>query len=408
MAAERQIAGIVLLCDLDGVVRQVIRNNLNIADQLAPGRSFALAVDRASQAKALSFMVELRANGAVFDWAMNVPADGEITTLHFAGMATDDSLLIVGAGSSDEILKLSKEVSISHDDQVNVLHAALEACMARSRTQTTQDARFYDELSGLNNEMANLQRELAKKNVDLQKLNQLKNQFLGMAAHDLRTPLGIIMTYSEFLMDELADVLEEEHERFLDIIFTSSQFMLRLVNDLLDIATIESGQLTLDRWPTDLIALVRRSVDLFDAIAHKKGVQLLCHADEPLSLMMIDKSKIDQVLNNLLSNAVKYSYPHSVVEVRVSASDNHAVISVKDNGQGIPADELDSLFQWFGTTRTKGTAGEKSTGLGLAIAHKIVTGHGGRIWVESEVGKGSVFYVSLPLDSSMGHLLDKE
>ncbi|MBN1581735.1 MAG: HAMP domain-containing histidine kinase [Anaerolineae bacterium] len=408
MAAERQIAGIVLLCDLDGLVRQVIRNDLSIADQLAPGRSFALAVDRASLAKALSFMVELRANGAVFDWAMNVPTDGEITTLHFAGIATGDSLLIVGARSSDEILKLAKEMASSHDDHMNVLHAALEACVKRSRTQTSQNVHFYDELSRLNNEMANLQRELAKKNVDLEKLNQLKNQFLGMAAHDLRTPLGIIMTYSEFLMDELAGVLNEEHERFLDIIFTSSQFMLQIVNDLLDVATIESGQLTLYRWPTDLTALVRRSVDLFATIAQKKDVQLLCYADESLPLLMIDRDKIDQVLNNLLSNAIKYSYPDGLVEVRVSSSDDHAVISVKDHGQGIPTDERDNLFQWFGTTRTKGTAGEKSTGLGLAIAHKIITGHEGRIWFESEVGQGSTFYVSLPVDELSDMLPDKE
>jgi signal transduction histidine kinase len=114
--------------------------------------------------------------------------------------------------------------------------------------------------------------------------------------------------------------------------------------------------------------------------------------------MTLDPVKIEQVLSNLLSNAVKFSHSGSEVAIRLERQADHVVISVKDEGQGIPPEEIDRLFEWFGRTSVKGTEGEKSAGLGLAIARKIVLGHGGKIWVGSEVGKGSTFYVSLPLE----------
>jgi hypothetical protein len=133
-------------------------------------------------------------------------------------------------------------------------------------------------------------------------------------------------------------------------------------------------------------------------LAQGKRIKLSFLHDGRVGRTTVDGLKIEQVLNNLVSNAIKYSYPDSTVQVRLEKSEGHALISVADRGQGIPADELDKLFQWFGRTRVKGTAGEKSTGLGLAIAQRIVVGHGGKIWVKSEVGRGSTFYVSLPLD----------
>jgi signal transduction histidine kinase len=256
---------------------------------------------------------------------------------------------------------------------------------------------MYDELSRLNNELANLQRELAKKNAELERLNRLKDQFLGMAAHDLRTPLSIILGYSSFLQEDLVGALGEEQAEFLSVIRSSSRFMLHLVNSLLDVATIESGKLELDLQPTDLAELVARNVTLNAALAEGKQIRLACECDESLPPMALDGPKIEQVLNNLLSNAIKFSYPEGRVEVRLVRQGNHALLSVADHGRGIPEEQLDALFQWFARSRAKGTAGEKGTGLGLAIAQKIVEGHMGGIWVESAVGQGSTFFVSLPI-----------
>jgi signal transduction histidine kinase len=297
-------------------------------------------------------------------------------------------------------MQMYEEMMSINNEQTNALRMALKDQAQEGQNKTRHDSHYYDELSRLNNELANLQRELAKKNAELERLNRLKDQFLGMAAHDLRTPLGIIMGYSEFVIDEASEMLDEDHIEFLHIIRSSSNFMLQLVNDLLDISTIESGQLDIQLCPTDLGALVKHSVALNSVIAQSKQIELSFKQEDLLPSVRIDAARIDQVLNNLISNAIKYSFPESRVQVRLSRGDSSALIAVQDQGQGIPQQELDKLFQWFGKTRVKGTAGEKSTGLGLAISQRIVLSHGGKIWVESQVGRGSTFYVSLPLESS--------
>lgn len=230
----------------------------------------------------------------------------------------------------------------------------------------------------------------------LHALNEQKNKFLGMAAHDLRNPIGGILGYSELLLEE---ELDEETATVVRKIQSSSQFMLRLLNDLLDLSQIESGKLELRREPTDVVALVTQNVELNRIIASKKkiDVALVCGADIPH--LDVDPGKIEQVLSNLISNGIKYSHPDTTVTVSVERHENDVLISVRDQGQGIPAEELHKVFQEFQKTSVKSTAGEKSTGLGLAIVQKIVDGHGGRIGVESEVGKGSTFYFSLPVQA---------
>jgi len=234
--------------------------------------------------------------------------------------------------------------------------------------------------------------------IKLKTVNDEKNQFLGMAAHDLRTPLNLILMNSQLMHSGVLGELNEKQIKFFSIIESSSEFMVRLIDDLLDISKIESGKLELNLQSTDLISLVKHNVELNSVLAEEKQIELLFSYDEHLPKIMIDAHKIEQVLNNLISNAIKFSYPQSTIEIHVTRSENNAVISVRDKGQGIPADELDKLFKPFEKSSVKGTEGEKSTGLGLIIVRKIVEGHQGEIWVESEVGKGATFYVSLPIN----------
>ncbi|MBC8235066.1 hybrid sensor histidine kinase/response regulator [bacterium] len=254
------------------------------------------------------------------------------------------------------------------------------------------------ELERANNELLAMKRELEQKNAELEELNEQKNLFLGMAAHDLRSPLSIIQSYSGFLLDIESGVLSKEQEiDFLSIIKSNSNFMLQLIDDLLDISKIESGKLELNLYQTDLLSLVKDNVALNSVLADKKQIKLSFSYDEVLPEMMIDAPKIEQVLNNLISNAVKFSYPHSTVEIYVARSEANTVISVKDEGRGIPSDALDKLFNPFEKISATGAEDEKGTGLGLVIARRIVDEHQGKIWVESEVGKGATFYVSLPI-----------
>jgi signal transduction histidine kinase len=251
----------------------------------------------------------------------------------------------------------------------------------------------------LNQELNNLTRELLKKNVELKKLNDLKNQFLGIAAHDLRNPIGIIMTYSNFILEELNHEMTDAQITMLNTIQTTSEFMLRLLEELLDINALESGKLRLEAHKTDLLGLVRTNTSMMNVIAAKKNIHIQVESYETIPEVIIDRGKIEQVLNNLISNAVKFSLPGTTVTVKLFLTGDHVTVAVVDQGPGIPANETDRLFKPFQRTSVKATAGEKSTGLGLSIVRNIILGHHGKIWVESKVGVGSAFYFSLPLSS---------
>jgi signal transduction histidine kinase len=249
------------------------------------------------------------------------------------------------------------------------------------------------------NDANSLSRELQKKNVMLTRLNELKNQFMGMAAHDLRNPLAIILAYSEFLHEDSQNVLSDKNASLMLKIRNSSEFMLNLLNDLLDVSKIESGNIGLRLELTDIQTLVQGAVELNQVLASKKKIELRYHRSKNLPRVNIDLPKIEQVINNILSNAVKYSRCETIVNIEIVHRDSQLIVSVRDQGQGIAPEDQQRIFQPFQTVALKGTAGEKSTGLGLMIAQKIVTAHGGRIWVESAEGQGTTFCFSIPVSA---------
>jgi len=268
------------------------------------------------------------------------------------------------------------------------------------------DGASFEELSRVNNEFANLQREMAKKNAELAKLNELKNRLLGVAAHDLRSPLGVILSYAEFLESDAAQTMDEQQREFVTTIRQTSEFMLHMVTDLLDVAAIDGGQLTLDRQPTDVIELTRRNVKLNGVLSARKAIAIEFEAPAAMPEIAFDRGKIEQVLNNLIGNAVKFSHAGRAVHVSITAADGVVTLAVRDQGQGIPEADLPKLFKPFSKTSVRSTAGEQSTGLGLSIVRNIVEGHGGRIWVESEVGRGSTFSFTLPMATVSGAAIE--
>jgi signal transduction histidine kinase len=261
----------------------------------------------------------------------------------------------------------------------------------------TADLAFVQqEIVALNNELGSLTRELSRKNAELSRLNEIKNRFLGMAAHDLRKPVGAMLTYTEFLIDEAGPRLNEEQRRFLGIIRSSCDFMARLIDDFLDVAVIESGHLSIHRSAVDPATIVAASMAVADVHARRKGV--LCQVDAPPQPPIpVDAAKMEQVLNNLVINAIEHSKPGDTVGVCTSMTKDEWVVTVKDRGTGIDPDDLARLFSVFESGRVRKTAGEKSTGLGLAIAKKIVEGHGGIISAESAPGAGTTFTVRIPV-----------
>lgn len=377
-------SGLALLCDLNGNLLEVLRDPQGLAAGLQPGMPFARLAARGSLGKALSFLAEIRAQGAAFDWEINLQAGDQIHTLHFSGGKSGEVFVIAGAENGKFSLALYEEMMRISNEQTNALRAA--------HKEAARDDTLFDKISRLNNELVDMQRELARQKTELERLNAEKNRYLGMAAHDLRNPLHAIMMSSEFLLDECLSV---ETREFIETIYETSQFMARLVDDLLNVAQIEAGELNLDYAPVDLPALIRRNAAINHPLAARKGIELVYDIPEELPRALLDAAKLEQVLNNLIGNAVKFSPPGGKVIICLEAQGETFVLSVRDRGPGIPPERMKTLFRPFQRGET-GTAGEKSIGLGLSIVKRIVEGHGGQIWVESQPGQGAAFYVQLP------------
>jgi signal transduction histidine kinase len=239
--------------------------------------------------------------------------------------------------------------------------------------------------------------ELQEKNIALEAMNTLKNEVMGMAAHDLRSPIGNIHNLAELILDDNGEMGQEERAEIVTMICNLSQGMMNLLNDLLDITAIESGKIDLQPTPVAMRPYLWETEHYHRLLAERKKIHLITEVADNLPVVVFDQQRIRQVLNNLLSNAIKFSPMHTVVRLRVYTTPVGIEFSVIDHGQGIPSEELSRLFGAFQRTSAKPTAGEHSTGLGLSICKRIVELHGGRIGVESEVGRGSRFFFVLPL-----------
>lgn len=231
----------------------------------------------------------------------------------------------------------------------------------------------------------------------LVELNQIKNRFLGIAAHDLRNPLATVRGLSEILMSEATGPLTSEQQEYLTVINTASNSMLALVNDLLDISIIESGKLELQLKKESITRLIEERIHIYRVLAEKKEVNINYQFNEVPS-PFFDPNRITQVFDNLLSNAIKFSPAGSSVDIAVTQEEEVVRISVRDEGPGISPEDQNKIFREFEKSSVKPTAGETSTGLGLAIAKKIVDAHHGTMWVESQAGSGSIFSFTLPIE----------
>ncbi|MEP7357997.1 MAG: hybrid sensor histidine kinase/response regulator [Anaerolineales bacterium] len=244
--------------------------------------------------------------------------------------------------------------------------------------------------------------ELAAANSDLRRLDQLKDELLTITSHDLRSPLTSIQMAADMLAGKLDDLPRETVRSFLQDISAGARHLIELVNDLLDLARLESGQARVHAEGLLVSEVVRASVKAlaYNAQAKQIGVQVEVQPDEPV--LLADRLKLSQVFNNLLSNAVKFTRPGGQVQIGVAPVPGGVGVAVTDTGLGIRAEDLPRLFGKFAQTRTRATADEKGTGLGLSITKQLVELHGGRIEVASVVGVGSTFTVHLPAASHAG------
>lgn len=239
-------------------------------------------------------------------------------------------------------------------------------------------------------------REIEQKNKQLVRLNEEKDEFIGMAAHDLRNPLSGITSVASMLKTD-HDIPEEEFEEYVDLIGLSADRMLNLINNLLDVNAIENGSNRVDIESVDIQKPLKRTVNNFKTLAEKKQIGLVTHFDSDSLPVMADVEAVQRVLENLLSNAIKYAPVGSTVAVSTQLQESKMELSVKDEGPGIPDEEKQQLFERYSKLSTKTTGNESSTGLGLFIVKNLVEEMQGSVRCESRPGEGAEFIITLPV-----------
>lgn len=272
-------------------------------------------------------------------------------------------------------------------------------------TDITQRKKAQDALQSLT---SSLEQKVQERTAELEVARdqaliatQHKSEFMAGMSHELRTPLNAVIGFSEVLLEKMFGELNPKQEDYLQDILSSGRHLLALINDILDLAKIESGRMELELTTFDLPTLLRDTLTLMRERATRHGIEATLEIDSRLGDCTADERKVKQTLLNLLSNALKFTPDGGKILVKAIPNREHVEISVSDNGIGIAPDYQEKIFKEFYQAEGNYTGKREGTGLGLALTKKFVELHGGRIWVESEVGRGSVFTFSLPIRESV-------
>jgi len=269
-----------------------------------------------------------------------------------------------------------------------IIRDVSERRMAEEKLRAVQDA-YTDELAAKN-------RELEARNVEVERANQMKSEFLSGMSHELRTPLHTIIGFTELLEEEIEGPLNAKQQRFIHHIHRDSQHLLALINDVLDLSKIESGRLELQHELFPLAEGLEEAVSSVRPRGEAKSIHIETSVPEGLEIFA-DRLRFKQILYNLLSNAVKFTPEKGRISVTVTTRPDFIEVAVADTGIGIPKEEHETVFDKFYQVGQRHAGGKDGTGLGLAITRRLVEEHGGLIQLQSEPGKGSCFTFTIPL-----------
>ena len=290
-----------------------------------------------------------------------------------------------------------------------VAHVPLSA---RGRTIGLLSAYFHDQreltdtqaralrtiarLVSVANENADLVGELRVNNLQLERANRLKSEFLASVSHELRTPMNAIIGYTKLMLDGLDGEMTAQQQTDLFRVAQAADNLLGLINSLLDLAKIEAGKMELNVEEVNITEVTDEALELVRPHADEKGLQVRALIPTGLPNVWADRARVRQVLANMLANAVKFT-ERGTVSVAATAAEGWVTVSVSDTGVGISPEAQAYVFDEFRQADSSTTRRYGGTGLGLAISKRLVTLHGGRIWVDSEVGRGSTFHFTLPI-----------
>ena len=301
-------------------------------------------------------------------------------------------------GSIGLALLLGYAISWSLVGPVREMDARLRQITSGDFSQRV-DIPNRDELGTLAANLNRMNDELGRLYGQLEAANRHKSEFLANMSHELRTPLNAIIGFSEVLLERMFGELNDKQAEYLDDILTSGRHLHSLINDILDLSKVEAGRMELDLATFDLPLALDNALTLVRERAARHGIALDLSVDQRIDSLVGDERKIKQVLLNLLSNAVKFTPEGGRITLKAALADGSVEISVTDTGVGIAPEDQDAIFEEFRQVGAD-SAKREGTGLGLTLAKRFVELHGGRIWVKSEVGKGSTFAFTLPRQAS--------
>jgi signal transduction histidine kinase len=301
------------------------------------------------------------------------------------------------------LISNSKVVGILslENDVVNAFSAddlRLLTTLSNNLVMLIERARLFEEVEKARAELENRATALEEANASLLELDRLKSQFLANISHELRTPLNSIIGFSEVLIDEIPGTVNGEQQEFLQDILDSGQHLLALINDLLDFSKIEAGRMALEPSTFGVKSLFDELRNSVAPLIDRKSQRLVFQQDDAVPPLTADHLRIKQVFINLLSNANKFTPEGGFITVSCRlAEPDMLLFTIQDTGIGIRPEDQDIIFEEFRQVDGSMTREVSGSGLGLAISKQIVEMHQGKIWVESELGQGSTFFIRLPV-----------
>jgi signal transduction histidine kinase len=253
-----------------------------------------------------------------------------------------------------------------------------------------------DEFGALATNLNRTNDELRRLYEELETASRHKSEFLANMSHELRTPLNAIIGFSQVLKQQMYGELNEKQAEYVDDVLTSGQHLLNLINDILDLAKVEAGRMELALAEVSILDTLESGLTMHQARAARNEITLNLTIERDVGVIRADERKIRQVVFNLLSNALKFTPSGGRVDVRASRHDGVVEIAVADTGMGISPADQERIFEEFQQAYAPGAGSAEGTGLGLTLSKRFVELHGGRLWVQSELGAGTTFHFTLP------------
>jgi signal transduction histidine kinase len=378
-------SAVAVRCGLNGLLKEVIYDQLGLHSELTPGSEFAAMVAPIHLRKATRFLQTVRVTGSALDWELNVALPEGLTPLFFSGCIAGLGVVIIG--SREPLSEGTRRKSARHSGRYAIGLAAAskqQDVLKASRPKAERKVQRAGEFPG---ETPRSDSETGKSLV-----------WLEIAAHDLRNPISGILAATQFLIEDAGRILQAHQVTLLRSIESSSQFVLRLLQDLSEIPALESGKLEFDFYLSDIGALVESAVLANRPLAASKRVNLELMVERPAPTVLADRLKIEHALNTLLSSAVRCSPAEAKLEVRVGARAERAVVTLRCEDPGNLARDLATLFHPSRGGRKPGLSEERAA-LTLGMAKRIVAGHRGTIQLGAEAAKGSVLTLNLPISA---------